>query len=104
MPPAGVGVHPGLGVDQQVLGGRLQPGLGVELGEGVVRHALPPVDLGPEVGDDGDGVLYVADGREGRGRGGEAGDVRYDMFWTEVTPGRTDGSHVEVLIQGNGDA
>ena len=67
----------------------------MQLGEGVVRHALPSLGGRPEVWYDGDGVLYVGHGGVG---GRLAGHVRYDMFWTEVTTRGTDGTHVKVLV------
>ena len=90
-------VHSSLSVDQEVLGGLLELSLGVELRESVVSVALPSLGGGPQVGDDGDGLLHVGDQR---GRG----DVRYDMFWTEVAARGTDGADVKILIQGDGDA
>ena len=84
-------VHSSLGVDQEVLGGFLELSLGVELRESVVSITLPSLSGGPQVGDDGDGLLYVGDER---GRG----DMRYDMFWTEVAARRTHGAHVKILI------
>ena len=63
----------------------------MELRESVVGIALPSLGGGPQVGDDGDGLLHVGD------QGGR-GDMRYDMFWTEVAARRTHGAHVKILI------
>ena len=52
---------------------------------------LPSLGGGPQVGDDGDGLLYVGSKRC-------RGDLRYDMFWTEVAARRTDGADVKVLV------
>ena len=84
-------VNTSLGVDQEVLGGFLELSLGVELRESVVSITLSSLGCGPQVWDDGDGLLYVGSQRCWR-------DVRYDMFWTEVAARRTDGAHVKVLV------
>ena len=113
--PAGR-VHAGLGEDQEVLGRLLELDLRVQLGEGIVGHALPPGLLGPQVGDDGDGLLNVLIVIHGVGRGRLKSvcssdlmtvfyHLRYDMFRTEATPGGTDRPHTEcLLVQGDGDA
>ena len=89
-------VHPRPGVDEQVLGWLLQLDLRVELGEGVVGHALPPLVHRSQVGDDGDGLLHLLH----QGRGG----LRWnDMLGTKTTSSGTDSSNIEVLIKGNGD-
>ena len=63
-------VHAGLGEDQEVLGRLFELDLGVQFREGVVGHALSPGLLGPQVRDDGDGLLNVLKMIHGVGRGG----------------------------------
>lgn len=63
-------VHAGLGEDKEVLGGLFELDLRVQFGEGVVGHALSPGLLGPQVGDDSDGLFNVLKMIHGVGRGG----------------------------------